>query len=150
MANKIKINKKALKSKVELIKRKLNIKIMERQLHKAVKLATIEAHAEVVRGVAKKSSGARETRYNPRRNVVVSRPGGTPNIDFGTFIKSIQFEVKKRSGFVGTNDERGPWFEFGTKNMKARPWLNRGVKRARRKMKLIFRKIKIKPFGRAA
>ena len=44
--------------------------------------ATLMVHAETVRAVAKQSAGDRETRYNPRREVIVSKPGDPQNVDF--------------------------------------------------------------------
>ncbi len=52
-----------------------------------------------------------------------SAPGEAPATDRGTFVASIQSIITDVEGFVGTDDERGPWFEWGNMNMKARPWL---------------------------
>jgi len=92
---------------------------------KNLKLATLKVHENAVRGLSKRSEGERQVRYNPRREVVASRPGDPPNIDTRRFLSSVKFEFfdKEGQGFAGTNDVRGPWFEFGTKNMKPRPWL---------------------------
>lgn len=108
--------------------------------------ATLMVHAETVRAVAKQSAGERQTRYNPRREVIASKPGDPPNVDFGVFLRSIQFEVdpQKNVGYVGTNDKRGPWFEFGTRTMAPRPWLSVGYGNAKQGVLKLFREIKFK------
>ena len=101
-------------------------------LYQALARSTLEVHAAAVKGIMQKSSGETQTRYNPKRTVVASKPGDPPNVDFGVFVKSVQFDVDPSSltGAVGTNDKRGPWFEFGTKDMKPRPWLGVAYKSA--------------------
>lgn len=54
---------------------------------------------------------------------ITSRPGDAPNTDTGLLVKSIVTEVAPAGVFVGTNTEYAPWLEFGTSNMKARPFL---------------------------
>lgn len=118
-------------------------KAISEQSFDALVKATVYLHEQVIRGVSKQSQGERQVRYNPRRVVVASRPGDPPNIDTRRFISSIQFEVDKtaREGYVGSNDVRGPWFEFGTKNMRPRPWLRPPFKRSVEKLKDFFRKV---------
>lgn len=103
-------------------------------------------HEEAVKGIMKRSSGEVQRRYNPKRIVVASKPGDPPNVDMGVFVKSVQFQVdeNKLRGAVGTNDERGPWFEFGTANMAARPWLTPAWKKAQKIIKSLAKKIKLK------
>lgn len=80
-------------------------------------------------------------------------PGGTrfaslagypPNSQHGSagFVGTIQFDVDEGdvSARVGTNDIRGLWFEFGTKYMDARPWLERSFEINKDAIKEIFRK----------
>jgi phage gpG-like protein len=103
-------------------------------------------HTEAVRGVMKQSPGEKQTRYSPKREVTASKPGDPPNVDHGVFVKSIQFKIDapNLSGVVGTNDERGPWFEFGTKKMSARPWLGPAWKKAQKVISDLAKKLKFK------
>jgi hypothetical protein len=112
----------------------------------AIAEATLAIHAEAVRGIMKQSAGEKQTRYNPKRERVASKPGDPPNVDFGVFVKSVQFNVdlKNATGEVGTNDKRGPHFEFGTKNMAPRPWLTPAWRKAQAAVKRIFKQMKIK------
>lgn len=119
-------------------------KIIDGTLAESVAEATLMLHSHVVRGVAKQSPGEQQTRSNPYRTVTASKEGDTPNVDMGVFLRSIQFEVDKQAltGYVGTNDRRGPWFEFGTKFMRPRPWLSAGYFSAKEDISKIFKKMK--------
>lgn len=69
-----------------------------------------------------------ETRYNPKRVVDVSAEGSPPNSDTGRLQNSIFVNVDADQGgvqsvSVGTNVKYGTFLEFGTTNMRARPWL---------------------------
>ena len=50
-------------------------------------------------------------------------PADEPLLRDGTFRDSFGHERQGLEGEVGTPDERGPWFEFGTSKMPARPVL---------------------------
>lgn len=67
----------------------------------------------------------RETRYKPKRDVIVSDPGESPNTDLGTLASSIGVDIdqEKLEAVIGTNYKIGEYLEMGTKTMKARPWL---------------------------
>lgn len=139
---KFKASVKKLKPKVfvkaaNAISNDVNLKVVE---------SIFMIHEEAVKGIQAVSSGKRETRYNPKREVTVSRPGDPPNVDMGSFIKSIQFNVDpdKGTGEVGTNDKRGPMFEFGTKTMKPRPWLTPAVNKVRKQIGKMFKAMKVK------
>lgn len=62
-------------------------------------------------------------KYNPRRTHQASAPGQYPAADTGSFGNSVKMELNTLDARVGTGDDRGPWFEFGTSKMKPRPWL---------------------------
>ena len=54
---------------------------------------------------------------------VASAPGQYPASDTGRLVGSIGAEISPTSATVGTNVEYGPYLEFGTSRMAARPWL---------------------------
>jgi phage gpG-like protein len=88
----------------------------------------LRIHATAVKSIqAQASRGARTTRYNPKREVVVSRPGDPPNSDTGRLAQSIKFEIdqKKLRAWVGTNVRYGAFLEFGSLStgLEPRPWL---------------------------
>lgn len=97
------------------------------------------ASAMLVEGEAKKSMrapkhGREYEKYSPRRSHQASKAGEPPAIDTGGFVNSIHHYASQKGMVidVGTNDERGPWFEFGTKTMKKRPWLSPAFKKHRK------------------
>jgi hypothetical protein len=58
-----------------------------------------------------------------RRGVThqASAPGEPPATDTGIYKGSWAWKVDRDGLSVGTPDERGPWFEFGTSRMRPRP-----------------------------
>lgn len=115
------------------------------QLLKIVSQATLKVHEEAVRGVVTRSQGEKQVRYNPKRTVIASKPGDPPNVDRGIFLRSIQFEISRQdlTGYIGTNDERGPHFEFGTRTMSPRPWLGPAWKKSQKYIRELFSKFKL-------
>lgn len=83
---------------------------------------------------------------SPGETVIRTRPGGgeyehtasaegdAPNTDTGRLVNSIQVEVKDATVDVGTTLEYGAYLEFGTKKMKARPWLFPAFERQKKKV----------------
>jgi hypothetical protein len=96
------------------------IKMMQSKLVASITMI----HTEAIRGISKTSMGKRETRYGPKRQVIVSKPGDPFNVDTGVTWTSIQYRVDVKalkSSIVGNNTAY--WLERGTKNMEPRPWL---------------------------
>lgn len=92
----------------------------------------INATAQQVRNTAIKSiqgqsQGAVVIRYSQGGGAyehVASSPGDAPNTDTGALVKSIAVEQPNdANAFVGTGLDYGLFLEFGTTNMKPRPWL---------------------------
>lgn len=87
--------------------------------------------------------GTAQIRYSSsgaKRVVAVSNPGDPPNTDTGRLVQSIKFDFQDGglTGRVGTNLKYGAWLEFGTKNMKARPWLSTAVSMTAKQVADIF------------
>ena len=105
-----------------------------RQNYRQVVKAAVQATAYEVRNIAvasiqKQSAGKVVTATKQGGGVysrVVSRPGDAPNTDTGRLAQSIAMEMTAnayKTARVGTNDKKAPFLEFGTRNMKARPFL---------------------------
>lgn len=76
------------------------------------------------------TSGKRETRYNPTRTVTVSRAGAYPNHDRGKLVKGLSTTVRFRGKGKSVLEfqSRAPYaldLEFGTRKMRARPYMRR-------------------------
>lgn len=113
--------------------------------------------AQLVRGDAIKSiqaasMGTHVTRYTAAGNPyahVAAKPGAAPNTDTGRLVNSIFVEAdsggfighRRRGIFVGTNVKYGRWLEFGTKVMKARPWLWPAIEKNRANARKIMGKL---------
>ncbi len=103
--------------------------------------ATLLLHSEAVKGIMTQSSGEVQIRYNPKRERVASKPGDPPNVDTKVFVSSVQFEIdfKEKIGYVGSNDKRAVMFEFGTRNMAARPWLTPALAKSIDRIRQLFK-----------
>lgn len=101
------------------------------------------AGGEVVRSTAvksiqRKSRGAEVKRYRlggGSYSHTVSKPGDPPNTDTGALVKSVHVEVKSDDVYVGSGLKYAPWLEFGTKDMKERPWLFPALEANKQKIK---------------
>lgn len=73
-----------------------------------------------------------------------SSPGQPPAPDTGKYRSSWNWRLgtDARGDYVeiGTNDKRGPWFEYGTRRMKARPHLRPMVNTLRDEITDLVRK----------
>lgn len=113
------------------------------RLFECVEEATLAVHEEAVRGIYKRSMGNPYISNGKKR--IAAKIGEPPNVQTSSFVKSVKFETDRASktGVVGTNDKRGPIFEFGTKYYPDwHPWLGRAWKASQRKIKDIFRKMR--------
>lgn len=63
-----------------------------------------------------------------------SAPGQPPAPDTGRYRSSWNFQVGEDYVDIGTNDKRGPWFEYGTRRMAARPHLRPAMNEIRTKI----------------
>jgi HK97 gp10 family phage protein len=96
----------------------------------------IDLTAQLVRTDAIKSmqSSPASGRSYKRRSILhtASSSPNPPRVDQGDLVKSIKALVGRLEAFVGTNQKYGPHLEFGTQNMKPRPWLFPAFERQRR------------------
>lgn len=96
----------------------------------------IDLTAQLVRTDAIKSmqSSPASGRTYKRRSILhtASSSPNPPRVDQGDLVRSIKALVGRLEAFVGTNQKYGPHLEFGTQNMKPRPWLFPAFERQRR------------------
>lgn len=108
----------------------------------AVQESTLLVHATAVKLIQSNADGTPEIRYKPKRIVNVSNPGEPPNTDKGRLAQSIKFDFKEKGliGRIGTNLKYGRDLEFGTKKMRARPWLSAAIKIVSKDIADIFKR----------
>jgi len=95
--------------------------------------------------IKKITSGKRETRYSPTRTVTVSRPGAYPNNDRGKLVKGLSTTVRFRGKGKSVLEfqSRAPYaldLEFGTRKMRARPYMRRTLAANRKAINKIIAK----------
>lgn len=67
-----------------------------------------------------------------------SAPGEPPANRTGGYANSFQPRYRNNEGLIGTKDKRGPWLEFGTRRMAARPHLRPALSGASRRLRAIL------------
>ena len=96
---------------------------LQTEMGRAVAATTLALHGDIIERVSQPGSG----RLYTRRGVThqASAPGEPPAPDTGSYRASIQPDLTdvgtRLEGRVATNDRRGPWLEYGTRNMAPRP-----------------------------
>lgn len=94
--------------------------------------------SDAIKSIQAVSSGDVVTRYRnggQSYEHTASKPGDAPNTDTGNLVKSINVTVKRNGVYVGSYVEYAPHLEFGTKTMRARPWLNPALERNRKNIR---------------
>jgi len=98
----------------------------------AVARTTLAVHNASVKRIQNgPASGIVYELYEPRRTHQASTPGEPPMSDTGRLASSMQFEIDGLTGYVFTPVEYGPYLEFGTSRMAARPFLFPSVEEER-------------------
>ena len=98
---------------------------------------------DVIKSIKKKSYGGTDVRYNPKRTVTVSVKGKAPNHDLGGLVRGIRSRVVKgKRGVFNVEFKSTAKYaldlEYGTRNMKARPYMRPTLKRNRKKIRSIM------------
>lgn len=129
-----------IESNIEAVKNKMNQSAEERMLE-----ATNHVRSAVLNTLTGSRTG--RTYYVPgtRKRYTSSAPGEPPAQQLGDLRKSIKSGVEGEGktivGFVGTELEKGPMLEYGTRNMAARPWLRPSFEKTVEEIKKILNKV---------
>lgn len=98
------------------------VKKSERGVLDAVATTVVSVEADAIKSIQRGTkTGIVYTRGERKHRA--SAAGEAPATDTGSFVRTIRSVIKGDTGFVGTNDPRGTWFEFGTMDIAERPWL---------------------------
>ncbi len=108
-----------------------NLGDASRMLSETMRERMLEAAILVRNNTVEALSGSRSGRVYrvPGTSVtyVASAPGEPPAVQLGDLRKSVKFGVEVEDGsvvgFVGSELDKAPMLEYGTRNMAARPWL---------------------------
>ncbi len=80
--------------------------------------------------------------YNPRRTHTASAPGQPPATDTGFLVSNVSTQVKTQGkkviGQIVSSAPYSAHLEFGTTNMKARPFMQPALQKNKRKIQKIF------------
>lgn len=90
------------------------------------------------------SSGRIYEKYNPRRTHTASSDGNPPNTDTGYLANNIYLEIDADGlgADVESRAEYSEFLEFGTRNMRPRPFLQPALEANRRKIIQMFARLK--------
>lgn len=95
---------------------------MDDEIKDSVKVTAEEVKAAAVKSINRNSRGAKSgDRWT-------SAPGKPPNSDSGDLVRSMKTDLKGLSGFVGSDLLYSIFLEYGTVNMKARPFLRKSLR----------------------
>ena len=128
---------------------KSNIPEVMRKIDSTARGRVLESVMEVRNKTLEKLSGQRtgRTYFVPgtHRTYTASSPGQPPAVATGALRQSIagsvETEGKQVVGRVGTNLKYGKMLEFGTMNMKPRPWLRKSFEESEAKVKELFMRL---------
>ena len=127
----------------------------QKNLRKAMALATELVRGEAVESIMRGAkTGTTYTKYNPRRTHTASAEGEAPASDTGNIVSGITTNIStgfnEVTGEVIANAKDGQGgnyakhLEFGTKNMRPRPFLFPAMEKSRTRILAIFKRHGVK------
>lgn len=131
-----------------------NKRAFERRLEKRIENAEdhvfklIQDSTNLVLNTASNSirsggSGRTYQKYNPRRQHTASAEGQPPASDLGVLVNSLSTKVKRRGdkviGQIIASAPYAPFLEFGTSNMRPRPFMQPALERNRARIRKKFK-----------
>tara|TARA_R100001440_G_scaffold54406_1_gene74279 strand:- start:40332 stop:40775 length:444 start_codon:yes stop_codon:yes gene_type:complete len=112
----------------------------KRKMNRSVDIVRNHVVESIQRGA---KSGETYELYNPRRTHTASAPGQPPATDTGFLVSNVSTQVKTQGKkVIGQIVSSAPYsvhLEFGTTNMKARPFMQPALEKNKRKIQRIFR-----------
>ena len=111
----------------------------KRKMNRSVDIVRNHVVESIQRGA---KSGETYELYNPRRTHTASAPGQPPATDTGFLVSNVSTQVKTQGKkVIGQIVSSAPYsvhLEFGTTNMKARPFMQPALEKNKRKIQRIF------------
>lgn len=109
-------------------------------MRKAINAAALMVKSTAQDSIKKQSPGAKYRRYEPPRTGVASSPGSAPNDDRGNLVKNIiagTGYAMATKGYEAEVRSQAPYsmdLEYGTGDMKARPFMKPALEKNRKKI----------------
>lgn len=108
---------------------------------------TVRITANEVRNTAIKSivqnprAGDSVTRYNPTRTIRISKEGDPPASDTGFLASNIHLvmDADQLGASIESRAKYSAFLEFGTRHMRARPFMQPALEQGKRKYKKMFK-----------
>ena len=108
---------------------------------------TVRITANEVRNTAIKSilqnprAGESTTRYNPKRTIRISKEGDPPASDTGFLASNIHLvmDADQLGASIESRAKYSAFLEFGTRHMRARPFMQPALEQGKRKYKKMFK-----------
>jgi HK97 gp10 family phage protein len=101
----------------------------------------IEAGCKMLAASAKSGIGTYKFGWPALGPEAVATHGDTPLLDTGELQSSIEWNASGNEGFVGTNDPKAAWQEFGTSRIPPRPFLGGAVQHEAGEIEAIAAKV---------
>ena len=115
----------------------------EKHLKKLVQRSTMLVESTAKESILKGGTGITYQKYNPRRQHTASAEGEPPASDTGFLVSNITSNVKQQGtsvvGQIIASAPYAPHLEFGTSNIRPRPFMQPALERNRPKIKRIFK-----------
>ena len=114
-----------------------------RNLQRAVRISANDVRNEAITSInSNPRAGGETTRYNPKRTIRISKEGDPPASDTGFLASNIHLVMDgdQLGASVESRAEYSSFLEFGTRKMRARPFMQPALEKGRRKYKQLFRK----------
>lgn len=109
-------------------------------MRKAINASALMVKSSAQKSIQRRSPGEAYTRYSPKRTGLASRPGDAPNTDQSTLVKNIKVSTgtsiatKQYTAIVRSQAPHSKPLEFGTADMKARPFMKPALDKNRDKI----------------
>lgn len=136
--------KKGFNGLGEILDIRLN-KNLEKNRKRAVRRAVSHVRGVIIDDIQRGSkTGRTYTKYNPKRVHTASREGEAPATDTGELVREITTKTYStpRGTVVGQIISGAPYskhLEFGTTDMRPRPFMQKNLKRSQGKILKIFK-----------
>jgi len=116
----------------------------EKHLKQLVQRATTTVEGTAKESIMSGGTGRTYQKYNPRRQHTASAKGEPPATDTGFLVSNITSSVKQQGttvvGQIVASAPYAPHLEFGTSNIRPRPFMQPALERNRPMIKRMFKK----------